>query len=81
MWHVLSNRNIVLRWLAKTVGSLLLRLLLLLLFAWVVQVLVGTPNGAFGATVPPEWVREEAWRKDVKQLLDKTEDLNTSQKR
>jgi hypothetical protein len=45
------------------------------------QVLVGTRNGACGSTVPPEWAREASWRQDVKKLLDKTEDLNTSQKR
>jgi hypothetical protein len=45
-----------------------------------VQVLVGTDNGAEGATVPPEWVRDPGWRQEVKQLLAKTEGFNNSQR-
>jgi hypothetical protein len=45
------------------------------------QVLVGTAKGAEGASIPPEWVREAGWRQDVRELLAKTEGLNSSQKK
>lgn len=42
---------------------------------------MGTAKGAEGASIPPEWVREAGWRQDVKELLAKTEGLNSSQKK
>lgn len=42
---------------------------------------MGTAQGAAGAEVPPEWARDAGWRKTVKQLLEKTEGLNNSQRK
>eukprot|EP00775_Hariotina_reticulata_P009337 gene9337-9500_t len=43
--------------------------------------LVGTPNAHYIASMPPLWVRDAAWRADVRQLLGKMTGLNDSQKR
>lgn len=45
------------------------------------QVLTGTTNGNFAATIPPVWAREQAWRLTAKQLLADTPGLNNSQRR
>lgn len=53
----------------------------LLVAVCVLQVLAGTTNGAHGASVPPEWVREAGWRQDVRELLAQMPGLNDSQRR
>jgi hypothetical protein len=62
-------------------GCLSLHACVLIMCVCMQQVLVGTDNGAYGASVPPEWVRDATWRQDVKQLLEKTQGLNNSQRR
>jgi hypothetical protein len=43
--------------------------------------LVGVPSGHYIASLPPLWVRDPAWRGDVRKLLGKLQNLNNSQKK
>ncbi|WIA20873.1 hypothetical protein OEZ85_005221 [Tetradesmus obliquus] len=43
--------------------------------------LVGTPAGHYIASLPPLWVRDAAWRADVRTLLGQLQNLNNSQKK
>lgn len=43
--------------------------------------LVGCPNAHYIVSLPPLWVRDAAWRADVRALLAQLEGLNASQKR
>jgi hypothetical protein len=43
--------------------------------------LVGSRSAATVAQMPPSWVRDAAWREDVRRLLGQQQGLNNSQRR